>query len=87
MRRSEEGCVTKPATVLKTMGNPQCYKTCTKCDSVLHRSTASSLPALGVIRLGIEALVRLLAAMKTFTYVHYGTALFSGFAHAPDPSA
>jgi len=42
MHRSEEGCVTKPAAVFDSMGNPQCYKTCTKCDSVLHRSTAST---------------------------------------------
>ncbi len=30
------------ATVLNSIGNLQCYKTCTRCDSVLHGSTDSS---------------------------------------------
>ena len=42
--------------------------------------------ALGVIGFCIEALVRLLVATKTITYFKYRTALFSGFAHAADPS-
>ena len=41
--------------------------------------------ALGVICFCIEALVRLLAATKTITYLKYRTALFSGCDHATNP--